>query len=84
MKINWAGWIINIICYLMTVAALFLFTNHTYGMIMSIMIFIICICTSITQASKRGIPTIVKDDKKDSEFTTEDYINCKVGEWLTR
>ena len=84
MRINWFGWIANIACYLMVVAALLLFLGGVYGIIVSIIIFAICTTALIAQATHHGVPTIVKDEDNKSTFTTEDYVNCKVGEWLTR
>lgn len=77
--INWVGWILLGLFFFGTIFILLLLFGS--GAIIWIAIFIgACILGLISGMQVE--PNEPKD--KPSEFTTEDYMHCKIGEWVSR
>ena len=75
--ITWMGWLIII-----TVLAFILFVYLMLFGKWGIPIFIGVVIAGIAVGANREEKDITIDD--DEYFTDEDYLHCKVGEWLSR
>ena len=75
--ITWMGWLIII-----TVLAFILFVYLTLFGKWGIPIFIGVVIAGIAVGANREEKDITIDD--DEYFTDEDFINVKVGEWISR
>ena len=75
--INWMGWLINIIFFVGLFCMFILLFG--YG---GIFWFIGVIILGIIIGWHKEPKEIQKDDN--DYFTDEDFIHCKVGEWLSR
>ena len=75
--INWMGWLIII-----TVLAFILFAYLMLFGKWGIPIFIGVVIAGIAVGANREEKDITIDD--DEYFTDEDFINVKVGEWISR
>ena len=75
--INWMGWLVNIICF---VGLFFMFVLlFGYG---GVFWFIgVIILGVIIGWKKEPKETQINDN---DYFTDEDFIHCKVGEWVSR
>ena len=75
--INWMGWLVNIICF---VGLFFMFVLlFGYG---GIFWFIgVIILGIIIGWKKEPKETQINDN---DYFTDEDFIHCKIGEWISR
>ena len=80
---NWWGLFLNI-CIGFAVACLILlfYGGDGYGLIA--LMFGVCIVAEIINIYNTFYsPPPIKEDGE-SEFTGDDFINCKVGEWLVK
>ena len=75
--INWMGWLIII-----TVLAFILFVYLMLFGKWGIPIFIGVVIAGIAVGANREEKDITIDD--DEYFTDEDYLHCKIGEWISR
>lgn len=75
--INWMGWLINIVCFVGLFCMFVLFFG--YG---GIFWFIGVIIVGIIIGWKKEPKEIQTNDN--DYFTDEDFIHCKVGEWVSR
>ena len=75
--ITWMGWLIII-----TVLAFILFVYLMLFGKWGIPIFIGVVIAGIAVGANREEKDITIDD--DEYFTDEDYLHCKVGEWISR
>ena len=75
--INWMGWLIII-----TVLAFILFVYLMLFGKWGIPIFIGVVIAGIAVGANREEKDITIDD--DEYFTDEDYLHCKIGEWVSR
>lgn len=75
--ITWMGWLIII-----TVLAFMLFVYLMLFGKWGIPIFISVVIAGIVVGANREEKDITIDD--DEYFTDEDFLHCKVGEWLSR
>ena len=75
--INWMGWLI-IIAVLAFILFVYLMLFGKWG----IPIFIGVVIAGIAVGANREEKDITIDD--DEYFTDEDFINVKVGEWISR
>ena len=75
--ITWLGWLIII-----TVLAFILFVYLMLFGKWGIPIFIGVVIAGIAVGANREEKDITIDD--DEYFTDEDYLHCKIGEWISR
>ena len=75
--INWMGWLI-IIAVLAFILFVYLMLFGKWG----IPIFIGVVIAGIAVGANREEKDITIDN--DEYFTDEDYLHCKVGEWISR
>ena len=75
--INWMGWLIII-----TILAFILFVYLMLFGKWGIPIFIGVVIAGIAVGANREEKDITIDN--DEYFTDEDFLHCKVGEWLSR
>ena len=75
--INWMGWLI-IIAVLAFILFVYLMLFGKWG----IPIFIGVVIAGIAVGANREEKDITIDD--DEYFTDEDYLHCKIGEWISR
>ena len=75
--INWMGWLIII-----TVLAFILFVYLMLFGKWGIPIFIGVVIAGIAVGANREEKDITIDS--DEYFTDEDYLHCKIGEWVSR
>ena len=75
--INWMGWLINIACFF-GVFCIFVLTFGYSG----IFWFIGTIIAGIIIGLHRE-PKEIRIDN-DDYFTDEDFMHCKIGEWISR
>ena len=75
--ITWMGWLI-IIAVLAFILFVYLMLFGKWG----IPIFIGVVIAGIAVGANREEKDITIDD--DEYFTDEDYLHCKVGEWISR
>ena len=75
--ITWMGWLIII-----TVLAFILFVYLMLFGKWGIPIFIGVVIAGIAVGANREEKDITIDD--DEYFTDEDYLHCKIGEWVSR
>ena len=75
--ITWMGWLI-IIAVLAFILFVYLMLFGKWG----IPIFIGVVIAGIAVGANREEKDITIDD--DEYFTDEDYLHCKVGEWVSR
>ena len=75
--ITWMGWLIII-----TVLAFILFVYLMLFGKWGIPIFIGVVIAGIAVGANRKEKDITIDD--DEYFTDEDYLHCKIGEWISR
>ena len=75
--ITWMGWLIII-----TVLAFILFVYLMLFGKWGIPIFIGVVIVGIAVGANREEKDITIDD--DEYFTDEDYLHCKIGEWISR
>ena len=76
-RITWMGWLIII-----TVLAFILFAYLMLFGKWGIPIFIGVVIAGIVVGANRKEKDITIDD--DEYFTDEDFLHCKVGEWVSR
>ena len=76
-RITWMGWLIII-----TVLAFILFAYLMLFGKWGIPIFIGVVVAGIIVGANRKEKDITIDD--DEYFTDEDFLHCKVGEWISR
>ena len=76
-RITWMGWLIII-----TVLAFILFAYLMLFGKWGIPIFIGVVIAGIAVGANRKEKDITIDD--DEYFTDEDFLHCKVGEWVSR
>ncbi len=76
-RITWMGWLIII-----TVLAFILFAYLMLFGKWGIPIFIGVVIAGIAVGANRKEKDITIDD--DEYFTDEDFLHCKVGEWISR
>lgn len=77
--INWMGWLLLTLFFFGSIFVLFMLFG--YGAFVWIAIFIgACILGLIS--GMRVEPNEPED--KPYEFTTEDYMHCKIGEWVSK
>ena len=83
--INWAGWIVIILFYVVWCSAFFLMLGwggiFFTGVLTFIYIYGIIKYVSNTVKNPRRYK---RDYKEKSTFTNEDFLHCKVGEWVSR
>ena len=75
--INWMGWLI-IIAVLAFILFVYLMLFGKWG----IPIFIGVVIAGIAVGANREEKDITIDN--DEYFTDEDYLHCKIGEWISR
>ena len=75
--ITWMGWLI-IIAVLAFILFVYLMLFGKWG----IPIFIGVVIAGIAVGANREEKDITIDD--DEYFTDEDYLHCKIGEWISR
>jgi hypothetical protein len=76
-EINWMGWLVNIVCFIGLFCIFVLLFG--YG---GIFWFIGAIIVGIIIGWRKEPKKIQTID--DDYFTDEDFIHCKVGEWVSR
>ena len=77
--INWMGWLLLILFFFGSIFVLFMLFG--YGAFVWIAMFVgACVFGLIS-----GVKTKYKQpEDRPSEFTTEDFMHCKIGEWVSR
>lgn len=75
--INWMGWLINIVCFV-GLFCMFVLLFGYGGIFWFIGVIIVGI---IIGWHKKPKETQINDN---DYFTDEDFIHCKVGEWVSR
>ena len=75
--INWMGWLINIVCFF-GLFCIFVLIFGYGGVFWFIGVTIVGVIMGW-----RSAPKETQSDSKDY-FTDEDFIHCKVGEWVSR
>ena len=76
-RINWMGWLINILCFLGLFCIFILLFG--YG---GVFWFVGVVILGVNIGWNREL----KETRKNNNdcFTDEDFIHCKVGEWVSR
>lgn len=75
--INWMGWLINIICFF-GLFSIFVLVFGYSGIFWFIGVAIVGVIIGWHREPKE-----IQIDNNDY-FTDEDFIHCKVGEWISR
>ena len=75
--INWMGWLINIVCFVGLFCIFVLIFGYS-GIFWFIGVAIVGVIIGWHREPKE-----IQIDNKDY-FTDEDFIHCKVGEWISR
>ena len=75
--INWMGWLINIVCFF-GVFCIFVLVFGYSGIFWFIGVAIVGVIIGWHREPKE-----IQVDNNDY-FTDEDFIHCKVGEWISR
>ena len=75
--INWMGWLINIICFF-GLFCIFVLVFGYSGILWFIGVAIVGVIIGWHREPKE-----IQVDNNDY-FTDEDFIHCKVGEWISR
>ena len=75
--INWMGWLINIICFFGLFCVFVLIFGYS-GIFWFIGVAIVGVIIGWHREPKE-----IQIDNNDY-FTDEDFIHCKVGEWISR
>lgn len=75
--INWMGWLINIVCFVGLFCVFVLLLGYG-GIFWFVGVAIVGIIVGLKKEPKK---TQINDN---DYFTDEDFIHCKVGEWLSR
>ena len=75
--INWIGWLINIICFF-GLFCIFVLVFGYSGILWFIGVAIVGVIIGWHREPKE-----IQIDNNDY-FTDEDFIHCKVGEWISR
>ena len=75
--INWMGWLINIICFF-GLFCIFVLVFGYSGIFWFIGVAIVGVIIGCHREPKE-----IQIDNNDY-FTDEDFIHCKVGEWISR
>ena len=75
--INWMGWLINIICFF-GLFCIFVLVFGYSGILWFIGVAIVGVIIGWHREPKE-----IQIDNNDY-FTDEDFIHCKIGEWISR
>lgn len=75
--VNWMGWLV-IITLSLALLFMYLMFFGSYGVFVFIGVFILGTIIGLNREEKE--PRIDSDEY----FTDEDFIHCKVGEWVSR
>lgn len=75
--INWMGWLINIVCFV-GLFCMFVLLFGYGGIFWFIVVTIVGIIIGWNKEPKRT------KTNNDDYFTDEDFIHCKIGEWVSR
>lgn len=76
-RINWMGWLINIICFV-GLFCMFVLLFGYGGVFWFIGVMIVGVIIGWHREPKEI------QSERDDYFTDEDFINVKVGEWISR
>lgn len=79
--ICWMGWLIIVLYFLGCCGMFWLISGSSA--IYWILGLILCIIYSIIRGVRKNNRKVTVE-KQVSTFTDEDFINCKVGEWVSR
>lgn len=75
--INWMGWLINIVCFV-GLFCMFVLLFGYGGILWFIVVTIVGIIIGWNKEPKRT------QTNNNDYFTNEDFIHCKIGEWVSR
>jgi len=76
-SINWMGWLV-IVTLSLALLFMYLMFFGNYGVLVFMGVFIVGTIIGLNREEKE--PRIDSDEY----FTDEDFIHCKVGEWVSR
>ena len=77
--INWVGWILLGLFFFGTIFILLLLFGS--GAIIWIAVFIGACILGLISGMQVEQPI---EKERETEFTTEDFMHCKIGEWVSR
>ena len=75
--INWVGWLINIVCFVGLFCIFVLLLGYG-GIFWFIGVAIVGVIIGLHREPKEI------QSERDDYFTDEDFIHCKIGEWVSR
>lgn len=76
-EINWMGWIINIVFFIVAFCVFMLVFGYS-----SIWWFLGVLIAGCAIGLHKEVPPHQNDN--DSYFTDEDFMHCKIGEWVSK